>query len=37
MYVRAGSVDVRRTDGEPFDLDALIALGDGYWDNRDNG
>lgn len=36
IFVRAGNLEVRRTDGEPCDLDALIALGDGYWDSGGN-
>ena len=32
LFLRAAQLSVSRSDGEPFSLDALIALGDDYWE-----
>ena len=32
LYLRAAQISASRSDGEPFSLDALIALGDDYWE-----
>lgn len=32
LFISAGSLTILRSDGDPFDLEALVALGDAYWE-----
>jgi hypothetical protein len=32
VFISARSLTILRSDGEPFDLDRLVALGDAYWE-----